>query len=194
MDFKQKAKSVAEKMNKITEKFKNNLDTANEMVLTGNDVEEYVEENTKDIELYSEPDEPTIAQLVNLQNLLADFKYLRETLKENTDNGRKIINDLSVDILKNGLSFYDPEGGVNPAELVSAFAELNKALMENMKLYINSYKEISNIIMNLEKIKSGGLGKPNVSNSINISNVNTGEDSESSVVNVAELIKQLRSE
>lgn len=193
MDFKQKADSVAEKMNKITEKFKANLDTADEMVLTGNDIEEYVEENTKDVELYTEPDEPTLAQLVNLQNLLADFKYLRETLKENTDNGRKIINDLSVDILKNGLSFYDPEGGVNPAELVSAFAELNKALMENMKLYINSYKEMSNIIMNLEKIKNGELGKANVSNSINISNVNTNDDIQSSVVNVAELIKQLRS-
>lgn len=192
MDFKQKADSVAEKMNKITEKFKANLDTADEMVLTGNDIEEYVEENTKDVELYTEPDEPTLAQLVNLQNLLADFKYLRETLKENTDNGRKIINDLSVDILKNGLSFYDPEGGVNPAELVSAFAELNKALTENMKLYINSYKEMSNIIMNLEKIKNGELGKANVSNSINISNVNTNEDTQSSVVNVAELIKQLR--
>ena len=122
MDFRQKADSVAEKMNKITEKFKANLDTADEMVLTGNDIEEYVEENTKDVELYTEPDVPTLAQLVNLQNLVADFKYLRETLKENTDNGRKIINDLSVDILKNGLSFYDPEGGVNPAELVSAFA------------------------------------------------------------------------
>lgn len=194
MDFRQKADSVAEKMNKITEKFKTNLDTADEMILTGDDIEEYVEENTKEIELYTEPDEPTIAQLVNLQNLLSDFKYLRETLRENTDNGRKIINDLSVDILKNGLSFYDPEGGVNPAELVSAFAELNKALMENMKLYINSYKEMSNIIMNLEKIKNGGLGKPSVSNSINISNVNTGEDAESSIVNVAELIKQLRSE
>jgi hypothetical protein len=194
MDFRQKADSVAEKMNKITEKFKTNLDTADEMVLTGDDIEEYVEENTKEIELYTEPDEPTLTQLVNLQNLLADFKYLRETLRENTDNGRKIINDLSVDILKNGLSFYDPEGGVNPAELVSAFAELNKALMENMKLYINSYKEMSNIIMNLEKIKNGGLGKPSVSNSINISNVNTGEDAESSIVNVAELIKQLRSE
>ena len=192
MDFKQKADSVAEKMNKITEKFKANLDTADEMVLTGNDIEEYVEENTKDVELYTEPDEPTLAQLVNLQNLLADFKYLRETLKENTDNGRKIINDLSVDILKNGLSFYDPEGGVNPAELVSAFAELNKALMENMKLYINSYKEMSNIIMNLEKIKNGELGKANVSNSINISNVNTNDDTQSSIVNVAELIKQLR--
>ena len=193
MDFKQKADSVAEKMNKITEKFKANLDTADEMVLTGNDIEEYVEENTKDVELYTEPDEPTLAQLVNLQNLLADFKYLRETLKENTDNGRKIINDLSVDILKNGLSFYDPEGGVNPAELVSAFAKLNKALMENMKLYINSYKEMSNIIMNLEKIKNGELGKANVSNSINISNVNTDDDTQSAVVNVAELIKQLRS-
>lgn len=192
MDFKQKADSVAEKMNKITEKFKSNLDTAGEMVLTGTDIEEYVEENTKDIELYTEPDEPTIAQLVNLQNLLADFKYLRETLKENTDNGRKIINDLSVDILRNGLSFYDPEGGVNPAELVGAFAELNKALMENMKLYINSYKEMSNIIMNLEKIKNGELGKANVSNSINISNVNTDDDTQSAIVNVAELIKQLR--
>ena len=62
-----------------------------------------------------------------------------------------------------------------------------------MKLYINSYKEMSNIIMNLEKIKNGELGKANVSNSINISNVNTNDDTQSAIVNVAELIKQLRS-
>lgn len=138
-----KANSLAEKMNKLTEKFSENLDTAEELELTGNDIIEYIEENTQDISLYS--DDISISEIINLNNMIEDFKYVRETLRENTDNGRRVLNSITLELLDSTEE--------KKASLIMSFAELNKAVTDNIRLYILSYKEISKIILNLDKIR-----------------------------------------
>lgn len=172
MSSKDKADNLAEKMNKLTAQFTSNLDTADEMTITGEDIVEFVEEKTQDIELYSEslPAE----EIINLQNLVNDFQFVRETLKENTENGRRVLNSVTYDLLDS-----DDE---KRASLIMSFAELNKAVADNMKLYIMSYKEISNVILNLDKLKNKE-GPKTVNNNLHL---HGGE-----AVNTADLIKQL---
>ena len=125
-----------------------------------------------------------LLDLINLQNMVSDFVYIRDTLKENTENGKKLINSISLSILD-----VDME---NSAELISAFSELNRTLTENMKLYISSYKELSNIILNLNKVKEP---KQVTNNHLNISTVNNIENSDQvpiSAISTADLLEQLR--
>lgn len=138
-----KANSLAEKMNKLTEKFCENLDTADELQLTGDDIIDCVTETTQDIKLYS--DDRSISEIINLENMIEDFKYVRETLRENTDNGRRVLNSITLELLD---STEDKKAG-----LIMSFAELNRAVTDNIRLYILSYKEISKIILNLDKIR-----------------------------------------
>jgi len=174
MDFKEKSESLAAKMNRLTEKFTENLDTAEEMAVTGDDIIEFVEEKTQDIELYSET--LPAAEIVNLKNMIGDFKYVRETLKENTDNGRRVLNSVTLDLLDS-----DDD---KRASLIMSFAELNKAIADNMKLYINGYREMSNVLLNLDKIKKAQENNPKTVN--NTLNINGTE-----AVSTVDLIKQL---
>lgn len=177
MDFKDKSESLAQKMNRLTAKFAENIDTAEEMVLTGDDVYEMVEAKTQDIKLYEESGLLS-AEIINLQNMVDDFKYVRETLKENTDNGRRVLNAVTLDLLDS-----DDD---KRASLILSFAELNKAIADNMKLYIQGYKEISNVLLNLDKIKKAEKAEsPQTIN--NTMNINTTE-----TISTVELIKQLQ--
>lgn len=177
MDFKDKSESLAQKMNRLTAKFAENIDTAEEMVLTGEDVYEMVEAKTQDIKLYEESGLLS-AEIINLQNMVDDFKYVRETLKENTDNGRRVLNAVTLDLLDS-----DDD---KRASLILSFAELNKAIADNMKLYIQGYKEISNVLLNLDKIKKAEKAEsPQTIN--NTMNINTTE-----TISTVELIKQLQ--
>lgn len=176
MDIKDKSESLAARMNRLTEKFTENLDTAEEMVLTGDDIVEYVDEKTQDIQLYEEGGLPA-AEVINLNNMVEDFKYVRETLRENTDNGRRVLNSVTFDLLDS-----DDD---KRASLIMSFAELNKAVADNMKLYINSYKEISNVLLNLDKIKKAQIaeGPKTINNTLNINSSET--------ISTADLIKKL---
>lgn len=175
MDFKEKSESLAERMNKLTSKFTENLDTAEEMQLTGNDIIEYVTEKTQDIQLYS--DDISTAELINLQNMVDDFKFVRETLRENTENGRRVLNAITLDLLDS-----DDD---KRASLILSFAELNRAVADNMKLYIQSYKEISTTLLNLDKIKKSERldGPKTINNTLNINNPE--------VISTVDLIKRL---
>lgn len=177
MDFKDKSQSLAEKMNRLTEKFTENMETANEMVLTGDDIIEYVEEKTQDVQLYT-GGELMAAEIINLNNMVEDFKYVRETLKENTDNGRRVLNSITLDLLDS-----DDE---KRAGLVMSFAELNTAIANNMKLYMLAYKEISNVLLNLDKIKKAETetgGTKTINNTLNINSTET--------ISTVDLIKRL---
>lgn len=133
--IKKKAESLANKMNELTEKF--NL--SDELTTTGKDLEEVLSDKAN-IDLYEDPE-----IVVNLEVMLADFKYIRESLKETTDNGRKVLNSLTFDLLSN-----DEE---TRAGLITSFAELNRAVGDNMKLYMQSYKDITTVLLNLQKAK-----------------------------------------
>ena len=80
-----RANKLADKMNKITARFKENLDIADEMDISGNDILEYAEDKTKD--LPKTLDDSSYLELINLNTLLQDFDYIRKTLR---GDGKKI--------------------------------------------------------------------------------------------------------
>lgn len=172
MNYKDKADSLAVKMNKLSEKF----DLAEEMAIEGDDIIEYVEEKTQDIELYR--DNLPASEIVNLENMVDDFKYIRETLKETTENGRRVLNAVTLDLLES-----DDD---KRAALILSFAELNKAVGDNMKLYMQSYKDISTTLLNIDKIKKNAReeGPKTINNNLNVTT--------SEVVSTTDLIMKLR--
>ena len=172
MDLKNKSEKLADRMNAITEKFSENIDTVDEMIITGDDILDFVEEKTQDVDLYTSTEIST-TEIINLTNLISDFKYVRETLKENTDNGRRVLTCVTDDLLDE-----DPE---NRAELIISFSELNKAIAENMKLYVLSYKEISGVLLNIDKIQKNKTNDP-------IDNAKTINDAP---ISTSDLIKEL---
>ena len=168
MTAKEKSETLAKKMNELTKKFTDNLDTADEMVVTGTDVEEYVGNELQTVKILSP------AEIINLENMVEDFKFVRETLKENAENGRRVLNKVTLDLLKQ-------KDNKRQASLITSFAELNKAVADNMKLYVISYKEISKVLVNLDRISKD---KPKtVNNSLTIN--------QSEAVSTVDLIKEL---
>jgi hypothetical protein len=172
MDYKDKAESLAEKMNRLSEKF----DLAEEMTITGDDIVDFVEEKTQDVDLYKEELTPT--EIVNLVTMVDDFKFVRETLKETTENGRRVLNSVTLELLDS-----DDD---KRASLILSFAELNKAVGDNMKLYMQSYKDISSVLLNIDKIKKSENENPKTIN--NTLNVTTSEP-----ISTLDLIKKLKS-
>lgn len=177
-NLKNKSESLAEKMNNITAKFTENLELADDMEIVGDDIIDYIQEKQENIQLYTE--EVDSAVVINLNNMVDDFKFVRETLKENTENGRKVLNAVTLDLL-------DTDDDKR-AQLILSFAELNKAVADNMKLYMQSYKDISNVLLNLDKIKKGE--ETNTTKTIN----NTVNVTTTEVINTTNLIKKLKGE
>ena len=189
MDFTDKANSLAKKMNELTEKF--NL--SEEMVLSGDDIIEDVKKKTDVIDLKSgtvpiidsspevDFNSNLVLELVNLQAMVEDFQYIRETLKETTDNGRSVLNKVTIDLLDS-----DEEGR---ASLILSFAELNSAVGKNMSLYMDSYKQISNVLVNLDKIIKNTKSSKQPASVVNNTQVNiTSTES----VSTAELLNRMR--
>ena len=191
MDFTDKANALANKLNKLTEKF--NL--SNEMVLSGDDIIDDVKKKTDLIELNSgvpklnetieveieqEFNTSLVLELVNLKAMVEDFEYIRETLKETTDNGRRVLNKVTIDLLD---SDEDQR-----ASLILSFAELNSAVGKNMSLYMDSYKQISNVLVNLDKIiKNVNKTKP-----VNVVNNTQVNISSTEQISTAELLNKMR--
>lgn len=189
MDFTDKANSLAKKMNELTEKFS----LSEEMVLSGDDIIEDVKNKTDlvdlssgkaqlvDVEIEQEFNSSLVLELVNLKAMVEDFQYIRETLKETTDNGRRVLNKVTIDLL-------DSEDDQR-ASLILSFAELNSAVGKNMSLYMDSYKQISNVLVNLDKIIKNTNSKSPASSVVNNTQVNiTSTES----VSTAELLNRMR--
>lgn len=172
VEIQTKAESLAQKMNKLTEK----LELSEELIIDADDIVEFVEEKTQDVKLYEENSIPA-TEIIRLETLVQDFKFVRETLKENTENGRRVLNSVTLALLDS-----DDD---KRASLIMSFAELNKSVADNMKLYIGSYKEISNVLLNLDKIKHQEDTNPKTVN--NTLNINTTES-----INTVDLIKKLK--
>jgi glutamine synthetase adenylyltransferase len=167
--------SLADKMDKITEKFNKSLDTAEELESCGNEFHEMIQEKSKDLNQY---DDISMNEIVNLENMVNDFSFVRETLKENTENGRRVLNSITLELLD------EDADKKKQASLIMSFAELNKSVADNMKLYIQSYREISTILLNLDKIKKNNT--PKEGNPIDVN----PENSEN--ISTTDLIKQLK--
>ena len=191
MDFTDKANTLANKLNKLTEKF--NL--SNEMVLSGDDIIDDVKKKTDlielnsgapklnetiDVEIEQEFNTSLVLELVNLKAMVEDFEYIRETLKETTDNGRRVLNKVTIDLLDS-----DDD---QRASLILSFAELNSAVGKNMSLYMDSYKQISNVLVNLDKIIKN-VNKTKPANVVNNTQVNISSTEQ---ISTAELLNKMR--
>ena len=191
MDFTDKANALANKLNELTEKF--NL--SNEMVLSGDDIIDDVKKKTDlielnsgapklnetiDVEIEQEFNTSLVLELVNLKAMVEDFEYIRETLKETTDNGRRVLNKVTIDLL-------DSEEDQR-ASLILSFAELNSAVGKNMSLYMDSYKQISNVLVNLDKIIKN-VNKTKPANVVNNTQVNISSTEQ---ISTAELLNKMR--
>lgn len=155
-----KANSLADRMNRLTEK----LNLSEELLVQGSDIVDFVEEKTKTIELYQNP---SYADIMNIQIMTEDFKYVRETLREVTDNARRVQNAITLELIDT-----DSE---KRAALVVSFAELSKAITDAQKLYVDSYRQMSNTLLNLDKIKKvePNPGPSNVTNNLHIHGTET---------------------
>ena len=176
MNFEDKANSLANRMNQLTESF----DLAEEMVVEGDDIIEFVEEKTKDISLYEDA-EINPLEVVCIETMVSDFKYIRETLKETTDNGRRVLNAVTLDLL----SEDEETTGDKRSALITSFAELNRSVGDNMKLYMQSYKDISTVILNIDKVQKTKTPST-VNNNLTIHNTEP--------LNTVDLISRLRGE
>jgi len=169
MEFKDKADSLAKRMNDLTK----SLNLSEELLVEGNDIIEYVQDKTQDISLYTEA---SYADIMNLEVMTDDFKYVRETLREVTDNARRVQNAITLDLLD---SDDDKRSG-----LIMSFAELSKAITDAQKLYVQSYKEMSTTLLNLDKIKKAEkIDSPKTINNTLIS---------TDAISTVELIESLR--
>ena len=193
MDFTDKANALAKKMNELTQKF----DLSSEMVISGDDIIEDVKKKTDiidlssdkpkiiptiDVEIEQEFNTSLVLELVNLKAMVEDFQYIRETLKETTDNGRSVLNKVTIDLLDS-----DEEGR---ASLILSFAELNAAVGKNMSLYMDSYKQISNVLVNLDKIIKNTNSKSGTGTSV-VNNTQVNITS-TEAVSTAELLNRMR--
>ena len=191
MDFTDKANALAKKMNELTQKF----DLSSEMVISGDDIIEDVKKKTDiidlssdkpkiiptiDVEIEQEFNTSLVLELVNLKAMVEDFQYIRETLKETTDNGRSVLNKVTIDLLD---SDEDQR-----ASLILSFAELNSAVGKNMSLYMDSYKQISNVLVNLDKIIKN-VNKTKPANVVNNTQVNISSTEQ---ISTAELLNKMR--
>lgn len=173
MELSEKANSLGARMNQITEELSKNLNLSDELEEYGNEIVDEVQENTNDIQLYENL--VPINEIIHLNNMVQDFAYARETLKENTDNARRVLNAIALKLLD--------EEDKKQANLIISFSELNKAVVENMKLYVKSYKEISNILLNIDKIKKENAKNPDLESGKTVNN--------NLIISTTDLIKQL---
>jgi len=142
----EKAMLLSDRMNSITDKLTQNLDIAEELNVEGDEIVQMVQTaETNDTLAYT----LNSSEIINLKNMVHDFQYIRSTLKENADNGRRVLNAITLELLE-----VDSKTNGN---LVTSFAELNRAVADNMKLYITAYKDISSVLLNINKLKSQTL-------------------------------------
>lgn len=189
VSMKNRADSLAEKMNKLTDTLMSNIQTAEELHITGTEVIESVEEKTEDTDLFSSDINPL--ELLNLENLLEDFKYIRDSLRETSDNARKILSLTACQIQEGSGDVGDDP--VDPTDLINSYAILNKALTDNMKMYVQAYKEISNIILNIDKVKnSNAVKNAEVKNNVNNTQININVQDELKPISTQEILKQLK--
>jgi len=166
---KDKTIALSDKMNTLADKLSQNLDLADELTSEGDEIVKIAEINTDDF--ISTLDS---SQIINLKNMVQDFQYIRSTLKENADNGRRVLNAITLELLES-------DGKTN-GNLVTSFAELNRAVADNMKLYIIAYKDISNTLLNINKLNS-------TNDTTNKPNTQAKEQKTNSAVTTAEILK-----
>ena len=119
---------------------------------------EVIEENTE----ISDKAETTIPEnlsgIIDLKLLVEDYKNLRNLVLANTATSKKVLDSLTIEMFANE---------VCTPEMVSSYSTLLKTINDSMKLMTNSYKEISDVLLNIHKINT--IDKPK---EVKVKNVN----------------------
>lgn len=171
---------ISEKLNKISEKFAEKLDNARELVACGDELEGQANEVISEVKSLPVGEYrfnlELLPQILNLENMMTDVKYIRTTLQENSELGRRLLKVISTELE------IEPN-----AELLASYSELSQTITENMKLFLACYRDISHILINIAKLTREA--QKDVKGSQNIQ-VNISSPS-NEVLNTADLIKQL---
>lgn len=172
--------NIRNRVNRISEKFADKVRNAEELIVRGEDLESTADDVLSDVKKLPVSDNTEyhfninlLPQILNLENMMSDVRYIRETLKENADLGRRLLKMMAQELE------FEPD-----AELLASYSQLSMTITDNMKLFLQCYKDISNILMNISK-----LTKQEAPNTV-INNV-TIENDRVKIQNTAELIKQL---
>lgn len=118
------------------------------------EIVEFIDEKTQDVKLYSEDISPT--SVIQLELMTDDFKFTRETLKETVENGRKILNVVTLQLLD-----VDDD---KQAALIESFASLVTSVNQSVKLLSSSYKDIASVLESIEKIRKSKQSSPRENN------------------------------
>ena len=174
------ADKLADKLNKISVKFTEQLDNAQELIVCGDDLESQATEVIKDVkELPAQEyrfNLELLPQILNLENMMSDVKYIRETLQENSQLGRRLLKVISQEIE------FEPN-----AELLASYSQLSMTITDNMRLFLSCYRDISHILINIAKLTREAQKDINTQNNIQVNIQNPSAE----VLNTADLIKQL---
>lgn len=174
------ADKLADKLNKISVKFTEQLDNAQELIVCGDDLENQATEVITDVknlpaqEYHFNLD--LLPQILNLENMMSDVRYIRETLQENSMLGRKLLKVISQEIE------FEPN-----AELLASYSQLSMTITDNMRLFLSCYRDISHILINIAKLTREAQRDINTQNNIQVNIQNPTAE----VLNTADLIKQL---
>lgn len=180
MDIVETADKLAEKINKISASFSEQLENANALIVQGDELDSQAAEVIKDVkELPAQEyrfNLDLLPQILNLENMMSDVKYIRETLQENSTLGRRLLKVISQEIE------FEPN-----AELLASYSQLSATITDNMRLYLSCYRDISHILINIAKLTREAQKEINTQNNIQV-NIQTPS---SEVLSTADLIKQL---
>lgn len=86
-----------------------------------------------------------IEGIIDLKVLVQDYQNLRQIVLSNSANSKKLLESLLIEIFAN--DSIDPE-------MIASYSQLLNTVNSSMKLLTSSYKEISNILMNIQKLNS----------------------------------------
>lgn len=182
-----KADKLADRLNHITEHFAEKLQDAEDLIVCSNDLEKESSDFISNISTVNGSqslpiseykfDTNLLPQILNLENMMDDVRYIRNTLKENTDLGRRLLKGISQELE------FEPD-----AELLASYAQLSQTITENMRLFLACYKDISNVLLNISKLSKQDVN----AGTVNVNNITIGNDtSNETVQSTAELIKKL---
>ena len=99
-----------------------------------------------------------LSGIIDLKLLVEDYKNLRNLVLANTATSKKVLDSLTIEMFANE---------VCTPEMVSSYSTLLKTINDSMKLMTNSYKEISDVLLNIHKINT--IDKPK---DVKVKNVN----------------------
>ena len=177
MDFS-KIDKISEKMNKITRELTKNVEISEDILTTTDDLTEVftqvqerpkksiltpeIKEDIKINEIMVIPCNPDpedespsldinamVSSTMNIDSMVEDFEYMRRSLRDTTDTTKRILGTITSKL--EDLDGFEADAGER-TQLVMSFTELNRTQLEGIRLFMQSYKDISSILTNFAKI------------------------------------------